>query len=374
MAIGFGRRLDGRNRAEVRTGRTRSGLSGDSILLQSQRHAVFGLTVALPSDGGRLAAAWLAFSGRAHRLQATTINAAGEFGTPQPLTAEGTESAYEPAFVAGADGSTTLVWSRRTTSRARPVLGSTFGAAFALPAPGVGSRPKAAVDADGATVVVWTDTAGRVLAAQAPKGGAFGVPVVLSAAGRARDPQIVAGADGGVVAAWVANAGAGNAVLAAARPRGGAFGAAVQVAEPAQRAFSPRLAATSAGEILVAWVNTNSPNGFAGGRGIARLQRLRATAQPVGARIRLSPDGVRTREAVLAHDGAGSAFAAWLAVRGGSTTVQARRLAPGGITGTVRTLSRGAVEDQPAPALTGGAARGVAAWTQGGVVRYSVYR
>src|SRR3954463_9988261 len=57
MAVGFLRSLRGRQRAEVRTGRTRSSLRGDSILLQSQRHAVFGLTVALPSDGGRLAAA-----------------------------------------------------------------------------------------------------------------------------------------------------------------------------------------------------------------------------------------------------------------------------------------------------------------------------
>src|SRR4051794_22992942 len=45
MAIGFLRNLRGRNRAEVRTGAARSFLQGDSILLQSQRHAVYDVQV-----------------------------------------------------------------------------------------------------------------------------------------------------------------------------------------------------------------------------------------------------------------------------------------------------------------------------------------
>ncbi|HEX2103282.1 MAG TPA: hypothetical protein VHF51_06495 [Solirubrobacteraceae bacterium] len=371
MAVGFTRRLAGRNRAEVRTGRTRDFLRGDSILLQSQRHAVFDVQVALPSDGGRLAAAWLAFSNRAHRVRATTIDARGDFGTPQPLTAEGRESAYQPRFVSGADGSLRLVWSRRTTARGRPVLGSVYGAPFALPAPGVGSSPQVAVDPDGTTVVVWLDAAaGRVLAAQAPAGGTFGAPVVLSGAGRAREPRTVVTAAGGVVAAWLETTGAGNAVLAAQRPRGGAFGPAVQVAEPAQRAFAPRLAATSAGETLLAWVNTNSASGFAGRPGIARLQRLGAGGAPVGRRIRLSPDGARVSEVALAHDGVGSAFAAW----SDGARVQARRLAPGGLLGPVRTLSPGPPAHRPAPALAGAAGRAVAAWSERGRIRYSIYR
>jgi hypothetical protein len=366
---------EGKTHPGCHPGRTREFLRGDSILLQSQRHAVFDVQVALPSDGGRLAAAWLAYSNGAHRVRATTIDARGAFGTPQSLTVEGTESSYEPRFVPGADGSLRLVWSRRTTSRGRPVLGSVYGAPFALPAPGVGSQPQVAVDQDGTTVVVWVDAAaGRVLAAQAPAGSAFGAPFVLSGPGRARDPQVTVNEAGAAVAAWVETTGAGNAVRAAVRPRGSAFAPSIEVADATQRAFSPRLLSTSAGEVLLAWVNTTTTTGFGGGRGIVRLQRLGATGAPVGARIRLSPDGVRSREPVLAHDGVGSAFASWLAIRGGRNTVQARRLAPGGITGPVRTLSRGTAEDQGAPALTGAAGRGVAAWVQGGDVRYSIYR
>jgi hypothetical protein len=277
--------------------------------------------------------------------------------------------------VPGADGSLRLVWSRRTTSRGRPVLGSVFGAPFALPAPGVGSNPDVAVDRDGTTVVVWIDTAaGRALAAQAPAGGAFGVPVVLSGPGRAREPQVTVDDAGNAVAAWLETTGSGNAVRVAHRPRGGAFGPAFQAVEPAQRAFSPRLESTSAGEVLLAWVNTTTTTGFGGGRGIVRLQRLGAGGAPVGTRIRLSPDGIRTRQPVLAHDGVGSYFAAWIAFRSGTNTVQARRLAPGGIAGPVRTLSRGAVADQPPPALVGAAGRAVAAFEQGGDVRYAIYR
>jgi hypothetical protein len=375
MAVGFARNYRGRNRAEVRTGRTRDFLRGGSILLQSQRHAVFDVEVGLPPDGGRLAAAWLAFGNNAHRLRATTIDATGAFGTPQTLTAEDTESAYEPEFVTGGDASMRLVWARRTTSRGRPVLGSVYGAPFALPAPGVGSQPGVAVDRNGVTVVVWLDAAaGRVLAAQAPPGGAFGAPVVLSGAGRARDPQVAVTASGAVVAAWIETTGAGNAVLAAQRPAGGAFGPAVQVADASQGAFSPRLATTSAGETLVAWVNTGSTSGFAGGRGIGRLQRLDANGAPVGARLRLTPNGVRTSQVALVHDGVGSTFAGWAAFRGGRNALQARRLAPGGIAGVVRTLSRGTVDTSAAPALAGAAGRAVAAWVEGGDVRYSVYR
>jgi hypothetical protein len=363
MAVGFLRTLDGRSRAEVRTGRTNDFLRGDSMLLDRSAHSMSGIAVALPSDGGRLAVAWRRFESRAHRLRAATIDAQGDFGTPQPLTATGPESAYEPEFVAGADGSLRLVWSRRTTSRGRPVLGSVFGAPFALPAPGVGSTPQVAVDRDGTTVVVWVDqAAGRVLASQAPAGGAFGAPVVLSGTGRARDPQVTISEAGTAIAAWVETTGAGNAVRAAVRPRSGGFGPSTEVADATQRAFSPRLLATSAGEVLLAWVNTTTTTGFGGGRGIVRLQRLGATGAPVGARIRLSPDGVRSREPVLAHDGVGSAHVAWLAFRNGTNTIQARRLAPGGIRGPVRTLSRGAVVDSPPPALAGAAGRAVAAW------------
>ncbi|MEA2380097.1 MAG: hypothetical protein QOH72_68 [Solirubrobacteraceae bacterium] len=377
MAVGFVRQLRGRTRAEVRRGTTRGLLRGASLVLDSSTHFESELAVGLPSDGGPLAAAWRRFDNGAQRLFAATVSTAGAARTPQALAPDGTESAYAPAFVAGGDGSTRLVWTRRTTAAGRLLAGGAFGAPFALPAPGVGAEPRIAVDADGTAVVVWVDSpSGRVLASQAPAGGRFGPPTVLSATGRARDPQLAVSATGTAVAVWLQSSGGGNSVQAVARPRGGAFGAPFQIAEPGQRAFSPRIAATSAREVLVAWVNSNVTTGYGGGPGVVRLQRLGDDGAPVGARRQLTPDGVRTTEPALAHDGTGSVIVAWTNFPAGarSGTVQARRIAPSAILGSVRTLSRGPVENRGAPVLAGGAGRMVAAWTQHRDVTYSVYR
>ena len=79
---------------------------------------------------------------------------------------------------------------------------------------------------------------------------------------------------------------------------------------------------------------------------------------------------------MLAHDGTGSVLAAWGRVDGnGRRTIQARRLAPGGITGVIRNLSPRAGAEGAAPALAGAAGDAIAAWTSPtGKVVYSIYR
>jgi hypothetical protein len=375
LAIGFVRQIRGDNRAEVRQGTTRSGLRGPSIVLERSSHLVDSLAVALPASGADLATAWRRVENRALRLRAATI-AGGRTVRTQALTTDGTESAYSPAFVAGPDGALRLVWSRRRSEAGALLAGTAFGAPFALPAPGVGAEPQVAIDADGTTVVVWVDSAsGRAMAAQAPAGREFGPPQVLSASGRARAPQLAISTTGTAVAAWLQSNGSGNAVDVATRPRGGGFGAPVQVAEPDQRAFAPRLAATSAGEVLLAWINSNVATGFGGGPGVLRVQRLGADGTAVGPRLQITPDGVRTTQPAIVSDGSGSAVVAWTVFRsrtGGP--IQARRLAPGGIAGAVRTVTRGPVVSGFAPVLAGAAGRVAAAWQQGAGVRYSVFR
>src|SRR4051812_50120692 len=276
LAIGFVRQIRGDNRAEVRQGTTRSGLRGPSIVLERSSRFVDSLAVGLPASGADLVTAWRRVENRALRLRAATIAGMRTIRT-QSLTTDGTESAYSPSFVAAPGGTLALVWSRRTSEAGALLAGTAFGAPFALPAPGVGAEPQVAIDADGTTVVVWVDSAsGRALAAQAGAGGAFGAPQVLSASGRARAPQLAISTTGTAVAAWLESSGSGNAVQMATRPRGGGFGAPVQVAEPDQRAFAPRLAATSAGEGLGPWGNSNVPTRFDRGPGALPLPRLRA--------------------------------------------------------------------------------------------------
>jgi hypothetical protein len=375
LAVGFVRQIRGDSRAEVRQGTTRAGLRGPSIVLERSSHLVDSVAVGLPPSGSDLAVAWRRVQNRALRLYGSTISD-GRTRRRQALTLDGTESAYSPAFVFAPGGTLRLVWSRRRSQAGAELVGTSFGAPFALPAPGVGSEPQVAMDADGTTVVVWVDAvSGRAMGAQARAGQAFGPPQVLSASGRARAPRVAVSNSGTAVAAWLQSNGSGNSVQVATRPRGGAFGGPVQIAEPSQRAFSPQLVADSAGEVLLAWVNSNVSTGFGGGPGIVRLQRLGGNGAAVGPRVRITPNGVRTTQPAMASDGSSSVVVAWTVFRsrtGGP--VQARRVAPGAILGGVRTITRGPVISGFAPVLAGAAGRVAAAWVQGNGVRYSVFR
>ena len=373
IALGWGRQLGDVRRAEVRRGTLRRFLRGPALVLDSTTGNLDSVTVALSGNASLLAVAWRRRQDAAQRLFGATLTLNGMVDGATPLTPNGPESAYFPRFVTDGDNALRLIWDRRTSSAGRVLRGTGFDAPFAVPGRGVNSGPAIAVDPDGTTVAVWTD-GGRVLTASAPAGGAFGPSVVLSAAGYAREPQAVTTDGGDVVAAWLSSSGEGNAILAAARPRDGEFGATVALAGHEERAFSPRLAATSAGEVLVAYLSTSVNRGFGGGRGVVRLRRLDGREQPAGSRIRLSPSGVRAIEPAIAHDGIGSAHAAWTDSAGRRSTVQAKRIAPGGITGPVRTLSRAPADSPAAPVLAGASGQAVAAWTRGQDVRYGVYR
>ncbi len=373
IALGWGRQLGDVRRAEVRRGTLRRFLRGPALVLDSTTGNLDSVTVALSGNASLLAVAWRRRLDAAQRLFGATVTLNGMVDGATPLTPNGAESAFFPRFVAGGDNALRLIWDRRTSSAGRVLAGTGFGAPFTVPGRGVNSGPAVAVDPDGTTVAVWTD-GGRVLTASAPAGGAFGPSVVLSAAGYAREPQAVTTDGGDVVAAWLSSSGEGNAILAAARPRDGEFGATVALAGHEERAFAPRLAATSAGEVLVAYLSTSVNRGFGAGRGVVRLRRLDGRERPAGSRIRLSPSGVRAIEPAIAHDGIGSARAAWTDSAGRRSTVQAKRIAPGGITGPVRTLSRAPADSPAAPVLAGASGQAVAAWTRGQDVRYSVYR
>ena len=281
LAVGFTRTIAGERRVEVRRGTVRGLLRGGPVVVDRARGVLAEPALAPAAADGRLPVAWSRFPRGIEQLTGTTIDAAGRFAAPQPLAPPDGHGLAGPAFVRGADGSLMLVWTSETNASGRPVAGGSLGAAFPIPAPGAAAQPKLAVDRDGTTVAVWL-SGGRVLAAQAPRGATFGTPAILSHAGRAREPQLVATAAGTVVAAWLRTTGEGNAVEEAVRPRGGAFGAPSTVAPSTQRAFAPRLAATTGGEVLAAWVRTNQTRGFGTASGDLRVQRLAPDAGASG--------------------------------------------------------------------------------------------
>jgi hypothetical protein len=239
----------------------------------------------------------------------------------------------------------------------------------------VASQPGLVVAAEGTRIVSWQQ-GGRVLVAQAAPGAAFGVATALPTVGYARDPQIVQGTDGTVVVAWVASTGQGNAVQVASRPPGGAFGAPVTIVPGTEGAYAPRLVATSAGEILLGWTATGRTSGYASTAGRLRLQRLSAAGAPVGSIIDLTAPGTRAKDVVFAHDGTGSVLAVWgRTERSWRSTVQARRIAPGVIVGTIRNLSPRSGAQGGSPVVAGASGDAVAAWTSPtDKVVYSIYR
>jgi hypothetical protein len=372
LAVGWVRELRGGRRAELRTGSLRGFLRGDANVVDHTSSNMDAVTLGYAPDGV-LGVVWRRLLSRAQRLRGATVSTGGSTSGPFELTPDGPESAYDPQFVAGADGTLRAVWARRTASQSALVTGTSFGPATALPSPGNGAAPAVAVDRDGTTVVAWT-TGGRMLTAMAPAGGAFGPAVTLPSPGYARDPHIALTADGDVVTAWLASAGAGNAIVAAARPPGGAFGTPYEIAPAGEHAFAPRLAATSAGEVLVAYVASPQTRGYGGASGPVRLQRLGGDERPVGPRVPMSPSGVRAFSPSIAHDGTGSAFVGWTDAHAGRRAVQVRRVAPGGIVGAVRDLGPGDLRGSASPELAGAGGRGVAVWVRGDRVRYSVYR
>jgi hypothetical protein len=374
IALGFERTLRGESRAEVRTGTLRSGVRGASVLLDRQRHLIDDVTVAFAPDIDGPVAAWRRYDTGAQRLRGAIIDRPGRTPQAETLTT-GKESAYEPRFITGADGALTLVYDRRTTSASRTIVGD-FGPELPLPGTGISSGPRLAVAADGTRVAAWL-TSGGVSTAQAVADGTFGAPVALPTAGYARDLQLAQEQDGTMVLAWVANAGQGNAVQIAVRPAGAtAFGAPVTVVPASQGAFAPRLQVTAAGEVLLAWTATGRSSGWSSAAGTLRLQRLTAAGAPVGAPIDLTAQGDRATEAVLASDGSSAAFAAWARTDGaGRRTIQARRIAPGGIVGQIRNVSPRAGAIGSVPELTGAAGRAFAAWqSPTNKIVYSIYR
>ena len=86
--------------------------------------------------------------------------------------------------------------------------------------------------------------------------------------------------------------------------------------------------------------------------------------------VRLSPDGERAYRAPIDGHASDAAYVAWADAHSGR--VHARRLAPGGILGTLRTLSDDS--DAATPAVLGtGDGRAAVAWVRDGRLYASLY-
>ena len=374
FAVGFVRRLDDVNRAEVRTGRLTDRLRGGSVLLDSSTGNVDSVAVTLTGDDGALGAAWRTLGEPRAAAPRRDRRRRGEISGPFNLTTEGTESAYSPRWVSQPSGPPLLVWDRRTTSAQAPLDGDRFGPAGVVPGTGVAAQPSLAVQADGSQLAVWVQ-GGRVFAANAPAAGQpFGAPVALSGAGIARDPQLVTQPDGTAVVAWVRNGGSGNVMEVVTRPPGGSFQAPIALSAPTEGAFAPRLATTGAGGFVAAWVAGPTTRGWGSAGGPLRAMQLFASGAPTQRTLTLTPAGVKVVDPSVASDGRTGVMVGWRAGSGDARQIVARRIAANGTVGSTRTLDAGSRIEAGSPVMTGSLGTVAVAWTAGGVIRYRLYR
>lgn len=350
IAVGWARALGRTQRAEVRLGRARSGLSGAAIVLDAQTgHAV---EAALPAYAGAGAfdVAWRRYRAGTHRIRHRVIDRNRHLGATFELTTTG-ESAYDPTWVLGA--SRALIWSRRTRADGVEFL-ATGPRGVRLPVTPL-SEPGAATNANGLATVAWVD-AGRVLVSdRTPSGFSPALPLATGNVDRTR----VVRAGAATLVLWRQDT---NLMVAARPSDGAAFGPAREVL--ASTTDAPQVTVTGTGEVLAV-----APVGDSSSTGALQLARLGADGAPLGPTIPLG----RGRAARLVADGTGSAFVAWLG-ESSARAVSVRRIAPGGILGREMRLAERS--DSPgAPAL--GATReggAVLAWIAGGDVHARTYR
>ncbi len=151
----------------------------------------------------------------------------------------------------GADGTTTVVWTRRAggydivQARTRPAGSATFGGVVNLSDTELDAyHPQVAVGADGTTTVVWRDDDGFIQARTRPAGeDEFGGVVPLSATVlESESPQVgvAVGVDGTTTVVWSSSAGV---IQARTRPAGeDEFGGAVNLSDTDLDATDPQVA------------------------------------------------------------------------------------------------------------------------------------
>jgi hypothetical protein len=137
----------------------------------------------------------------------------------------------------------------------------------------------------------------------------------------------------------------------------------------------PDVVATASGEVLASCVTRTGRT--AEGRPAAALRVLRLTAagRPGGEPVTVSDRDERVQKATWGTD-VGAAYVAWVADNGRSSSVRARRIAPGLQLGRPRSLS-GDDDVMPAPPQLAmrPSGRAAVAWiTRGSSLRYAVRR
>jgi hypothetical protein len=300
--------------------------------------------------------------------------------------------ALGPELAANAAGGAIAVWDRETgpdcatapasltcihtvEAVSRSGAGEPWGATQPINRPGVGARPRAAIDDAGDAALLWVHDIGRDRVIQASlrlgPGGAFSAAEDISKEVlEVRSHRIALDAAGDAAAVWAQRPAGAFEVRVAVRPANGFWGAA-QLLSAAGVTGGPSMAVTAAGEILVVWSEL----------GVVRAARGDIRTGGWDPPVTLSnPAGEAVGEPMVAANARGDAVAVWQwrDRPTGQAIVQAAPRPAGGSWSPATDVGNAGVGGNGAPQVAvDGSGRAVAIWievTPGGAPLRSAVR
>jgi PKD repeat protein len=236
------------------------------VPLSEPLHANAPTPAAAMDPAGDAIVAWSeSTNGHAYVVRAVRRAAGGGFGAPQQVSAEETQSAFEPAAAVAAGGQVAVAWSQSDGSDNRIRVSSSASASAPPGAPQTisraganGSYPAVALSASGQAVAIWSEeNTGEI--AGGPVAGGLGPVTDLDPASGAM--QLAIDEAGNAVASWSQNEGGKTRIRAVVRSAAGVVatpvtlttaeeGAAVIVNVP-----SAFVGMDSSGDAVVGWDN-----------------------------------------------------------------------------------------------------------------------
>jgi hypothetical protein len=328
--------------ASWQTAVTISAASGEVTKVQGE-HDAANPRIAVDASGG-VTAVWEGTTGNNETIIQTDYRpAGGAWQAPVSISqAAQTADTDEPWIAVDEAGDATAVWKQQGIIRSayRPA-GGAWQAPVAVSEEGVEAlTPQAAVDAAGDATAVWMTFSGSKLVARTayrPAGAGWQAAAPLSALGEeAGDPQIALDAHGATTVVWRSSDGSAASVRGVYRPAGGEWEEATQISAPGEAIEAPHLAVDAQGDTIVAWGGSNNKAG--------EYDRAASAYRPASGnweeREQLSEDGGNAYPQSVAFDQEGNAAIAWQRSNATSDMVQVDYRPAGGEWEAPETLSR----------------------------------
>jgi hypothetical protein len=231
-----------------------------------------------------------------------------------------------------------------------------FSTPMKLSATGV-DPPKAAIDADGDAIAVWSRQDGakwRAEEREISATGALGPVKRLAAGDKSLYPQIAGDPGGGAIVAWTRTQGERQRIEARRISANGRLGAVKTISAPRRQARSPRIASDADGDATVVWGQH---------RGIWRIKARKISSTGSLGRVKtLSSATQKSKDPEIASDARGDAIAVWSQFDGMSWRIKTRRISAKGRLGSVKTLSAAGNDGHIAQVASDARGDAIAVW------------